>query len=96
MLKLPCAAAIVIASATAAQPIRVHGETPGHTCTAARTDRYLGRLGTRAMAVTIKRASNAAVLRWSPPHTMLTMDYRADRVTVWVDRRRRITRIACG
>jgi hypothetical protein len=42
------------------------------------------------------RASNAAVLRWSPPNTMLTMDYRQDRVTIWLDEANKITKIRCG
>jgi hypothetical protein len=44
----------------------------------------------------IKRTTNAAVLRWSPPGVMLTMDYRADRVTVWLDPANKITKIRCG
>ena len=96
MLEIAMSAAIALASAEASQPLPIHGETPGHTCSTARTGRYIDRLGSRATGAAIKRASNAAVLRWSPPHTMLTMDYRADRVTVWVNSRHRITKIACG
>jgi hypothetical protein len=96
MLRIALAAILATASAAGSQPIPVHGETPGHTCSTARTDRYLRRQGTRATGAAIKRASNAAVLRWSPPHTMLTMDYREDRVTVFVNARHRITKIRCG
>jgi hypothetical protein len=44
----------------------------------------------------IKRVSNAAVLRWAPPGVMLTMDFRSDRVTVWLDAANKITKLRCG
>jgi hypothetical protein len=44
----------------------------------------------------VKHASHAAVLRWAPPGVMLTMDYREDRVTVWLDPANTITQIKCG
>ena len=76
--------------------IPVRGETPGHTCSLAGTDRYIGKAGTSATGAAIKRASNAAVLRWAPPGYVLTMDYRVDRVTVYLGEDRRVTRISCG
>ena len=42
------------------------------------------------------RETHAAVLRWAPPGMMLPMDYRADRVTVWLDPSSKITQIKCG
>ena len=74
----------------------VHGETPGHTCTTDGTARFIGQLGTAAIGAEIKRSSHAAVLRWAPPGVMLTMDYRADRVTVHLAPDHKITEIACG
>jgi len=44
----------------------------------------------------IMHASHAAVLRWAPPGVMLTMDFREDRVTVWLDPAGKITQIRCG
>ena len=88
--------ALLIACSTApAEPV-VHGETPGHTCNAAGTDRFLGQAGTSESGAAIKRATRAAVLRWAPPGYMLTMDFRADRVTVKLDERYKITGINCG
>ena len=82
-------------STAPAQPI-VHGQTPGHTCKTEGTDQFIGRTRSNAVGAAIKRASNAAVLRWAPPGVMLTMDYRADRVTVWLDSADKITRLSCG
>jgi hypothetical protein len=74
----------------------VHGETPGHSCTADGTDRFIGQTRSDAVGARIKQVSRAAVLRWAPPGVMLTMDYRADRVTVWLDSSDSITKIRCG
>jgi len=83
-------------AACAAQQPPVHGVTPGHKCDAAGTETFIGKPGTSANGSAIKLATKAAVLRWAPPNTMLTMDYREDRVTVWVDEARKITKIRCG
>jgi hypothetical protein len=74
----------------------VHGVTPGHKCEEAGTDVFVGKAGTSQTGGAIKRVSHAAVLRWAPPGVMLTMDYREDRVTVWLDPSRKITKIRCG
>jgi hypothetical protein len=89
--------ALLAACASTAPPnsIPVHGVTPGHKCDAKATDGFIGRTGS-ANGAAIKRATKAAVLRWAPPNTMLTMDYREDRVTVWLDENKKITKVRCG
>jgi hypothetical protein len=57
---------------------------------------FIGQKKTRAIEAAVKRATHAAVLRWAPPGVMLTMDYREDRVTVWLDPADTITQIKCG
>ena len=79
-----------------AQPIPVRGETPGHRCTTAGTDKFIGRAGTPRTGRAIRRASRAAVLRWAPPGAVLTMDFRADRVTVYLGPDHKVTKIQCG
>ena len=83
-------------AACAAQQPPVHGVTPGHKCDAANTNQYVGQPGTADTGAAILRATKAAVLRWAPPNTMLTMDYREDRVTIWLDQANKITKIRCG
>jgi hypothetical protein len=78
------------------QPIPVHGVTPGHKCKAAGTDRFIGQPGTLETGAAIMRATKAAVLRWAPTGTMLTMDYSENRVTVRLGPDRRVTAINCG
>ena len=89
-------APMLVAACSTAPATPVHGVTPGHKCELAGTERFIGQEGTSATGGAIKRVSHAAVLRWSPPGVMLTMDYREDRVTVWLDSARKITRIKCG
>ena len=88
--------ALLAACSTAPAQTPVHGETPGHTCKTEGTDQFVGQTRSDAIAAEIKRVSNAAVLRWAPPGVMLTMDYRADRVTVWLDPANKITKLRCG
>jgi hypothetical protein len=91
------APALLSACSTApAAPVVVHGETPGHTCVEGAADSYVGKARSDATGKAIKAATRAAVLRWAPPGVMLTMDYRADRVTVWVGPDNIITKLRCG
>jgi hypothetical protein len=90
------APALLSACSTAPAAPVVHGETPGHVCQEAETDAFIGKVKTSDTGASIKRATNAAVLRWAPPGVMLTMDYRSDRVTVWLDPANKITKIHCG
>ena len=93
---LALAPLLLAACSTAPADPPVHGVTPGHKCEAEGTDQFVGQPGTSDTGAAIKRASHAAVLRWAPPGVMLTMDFREDRVTVWLDAANRITQIRCG
>ena len=80
----------------AESPTPVHGVTPGHKCSNEGMERFIGQPGTSETGAAILRATNAAVLRWAPPGYMLTMDYREDRVTVWLGPDYKVTKINCG
>ena len=93
--------ALLAACASAPPPaepaeIPVRGETPGHTCNAAGTDKFIGQPGTSETGAAILHATNAAALLWAPPGYMMTMEFRADRVTVYLGPDQKITRINCG
>ena len=92
----PPAGPVTGESAGPSDPTPVHGVTPGHKCIDQGTESFIGQVATDGTARAILKASNAAVLRWSPPNTMLTMDYREDRVTIWLDAAKKITKIRCG
>jgi hypothetical protein len=90
------APALLAACSTAPAATPVHGVTPGHKCESTGTDQFVGQSATSDAGAAIMRASRAAVLRWSPPGVMLTMDFREDRVTVWYGPDKIITKIRCG
>ena len=90
------AAVLMSACTTSTTDPVVHGDTPGHMCTTANTEQFIGREGTSETGAEIMKETHSAVLRWSPPGYMLTMDYRADRVTIWLGADRKITQIKCG
>lgn len=94
-------ALLIACSAAPAQPIVagqpiVHGDTPGHTCVTDRTQSFIGKPGTAGTGAAIKHVTRAAILRWAPPGYAVSMDFRADRVTIWLDDQRNITKISCG
>ncbi len=87
---------LLAACSTAPADPPIHGVTPGHKCRLEGTERFIGQPADSATGAAIRNVSRAAVLRWAPPGVMLTMDYREDRVTVWLDPARKVTQIKCG
>ena len=90
------AAAIVAGCSTAAVEPPVRGGTAGRTCSQNRAAAYVGQPATSEIGSAILSATNAAVLRWAPPGMMMTMEFRADRVTVHIGPDGRITKVSCG
>ena len=91
-------ALVLPACATAAsQPeIPVRGETPGFTCRNQGLARFVGRSATSELAIELRRASGAKIVRWVRPGSMITMEYRSDRLTVRVSARNRVIATNCG
>ena len=71
-------------------------ESVGHVCKAEGTGQFLGQAGTSETGAAILQATHSGTLRWAPPGYMLTMDFRADRVTVRLGPDYKITQISCG
>lgn len=59
-------------------------------------DRFLGRKVDQALGSELLKASGAKVLRWGPPGSAMTMDFRPDRLTVSYDETMAVTRASCG
>jgi hypothetical protein len=76
-----------------AYPVR--GDT-GHPCGTGKTRALIGRQRSPAVEREALRLSGAGIARWIPPGTMVTMDYRPDRLNLHVDRRGRILKVNCG
>ena len=77
------------------QPSAV-GETPGYTCKNEGLEAFVGREPSPEVEKEILAKSGAKTLRWVTPGMMVTMDFRADRVTAHVDSNARIERVRCG
>jgi len=82
-------------AAQSAQP-EPAGPAPAGACEAAPAQVHMGHRATAEIGADLLRLSGARVLRWVPPRTAVTMDYRADRLTVSYDDNQTITRISCG
>jgi hypothetical protein len=57
---------------------------------------FAGREVTGDVGAEILHASGARTLQWVQPGMMVTMEFRADRVRVWLAPGNRIERAACG
>lgn len=65
-------------------------------CDAEAATRMVGIKATQAVGERILRFTGARSLRWGPPNSAWTMDYREDRVNVRYDGNMMITAITCG
>lgn len=65
-------------------------------CDAGPAQTYVGQTVTSDLGAAILKATGARTLRWGPPRSAMTMDYRIDRVNVMYDDASRITDVTCG
>lgn len=59
-------------------------------------DRFVGQKASADVGAALLTASGAKTLRWGGPGIAMTMDYRADRLTVSYDDAMVITSARCG
>lgn len=72
-------------------------ETAGGSVCAAESAQYaIGQKTSVELGSKLVAQSGSATLRWLPPHSMATMDYRPDRLNVHYNDDMIITRINCG
>ena len=64
-------------------------------CRADPAQRLLGAKASADVGDQLLDLTGATTLRWVPPRTAVTMDFRADRLTVSYDDDMTITRISC-
>lgn len=75
-----------------AEPLR---PAPG-TCDAGAAQGFVGQKATTEAGASILAASRAKTLRWGPPRSAWTMDYREDRINVRYNDAMIITTVTCG
>jgi len=65
-------------------------------CNSDAVESYVGQTASSERGGAILKAAGARTLRWGPPRSAMTMDYRPDRVNVMYDDAYKITQITCG
>ncbi|GMN02164.1 I78 family peptidase inhibitor [Erythrobacter sp. MTPC3] len=92
-----CACAGVYADPEPAKPAPEPIERPVQgTCDASLVQQHIGETVTQELGRVIREKTGAQRLRWGPPNSAWTMDYREERVNVRYDAELKITAITCG
>jgi hypothetical protein len=86
---------------SACTPVEMRGETPAAppvaaACNADSLGDLVGKRASDARADVMQSRSGARTLRWIAPNTAVTMDFRPDRLNVYVDAKGRIERFTCA
>ena len=69
---------------------------PAGTCRSIDMAPFVGQVQSDALDQRLRAATGAKTVRWVAKGMMVTMDFREDRLTVYLDEARRIERAACG
>jgi hypothetical protein len=96
LLLAACSTAQAPAPAPPADSPPVHGTTPGHTCDHANIQQFVGQTRSDELEQRMLQVSGAATVRWVPQGTAVTMEFRSDRLTVFLDSNDRVERISCS
>lgn len=93
-------ATLAIAALSALSACATAGESvprpAGDTCRAAPGQAFVGRTASAAVGAEMLAATNARDIRWVPPGTMVTMDYKYGRLTVSYDDVLTIVSVSCS
>ena len=69
---------------------------PPRACKADRAQHFVGLRETPGLVNKVRRQTGAQSARRITPGGAVTMDYRLERVNVWIDGRGRVEKITCG
>ena len=72
-----------------------HRNKPKAECKAEAGQAFVGKRASGEVGAKLLEATKAHTLRWVPPRTAVTMDFRADRLTVSYDDDMVIERVSC-
>ena len=91
-LPIACAGALALAgcatAGAASQAAAIPPSAPGQP--------FVGQRATAEVGAAVLEATGSGHLRWGPPRSAMTMDFRANRVTVAYDDAMTVTRVSCG
>ena len=68
----------------------------GGECRDNNLSQFVGQPRSDALARQIQAQSGAAIFRWLPEGTMVTMEFNANRVNAHLDSANRVSRVVCG
>lgn len=89
---LPLAACTIAQSNATADTVPV----PPPVCRNESLAQFTGQPASAELGQRMLQASGARILRWVPKGAAVTMDYREDRITIYLDGSNRIERASCG
>jgi hypothetical protein len=84
------------AGAGGEEPVPEHGGTAGYRCEAGPAQGIVGQQGTQEAGARALRLSGARVIRWIRPDSIVTMDYRTDRLNIYLDAKGRVEQVSCN
>lgn len=91
----PLFALVMLAACGAAGPEPIPLAGQGRCSDVGLAD-FTGRKADAALGAEMMRLSGARILRWAPPRSAVTMDFREDRLTVGYDDGMVVTSAKCG
>ncbi|MEO5810309.1 MAG: I78 family peptidase inhibitor [Sphingomicrobium sp.] len=92
----PLAALAIAASLGACVAATPIAGGPRGVCTDSALGSYLGQPASQDLGARLLASSGARVLRWAGVGMMMTMEYRADRLTVHLGPTNLVTEARCG
>jgi len=91
---LPCLAAC--AAAQPGSPYPGGNSADSYVCRNTMLEQFKGRLASAELGNEIIRASGSKTLQWIPAGTMVTMEFRENRVRIYLDEQNKVSRASCG
>ena len=85
-----------VASNASEPAIPVRGDTGAGRCDPTNIQQFVGQEVTADLQAQMKSVSGAGTIRIVPPGTAITMEFSAERLTVYTDAANRVERISCS
>ena len=91
-------AAVATAACATAQPTAYPGGNSAdrYVCVNTMLAQFKGRPATAETGIEIVRSSGSKTLQWIPHGTMVTQEFRPDRVRIYLDAQNKVDRASCG
>lgn len=86
----------LLAACATIKPEKPMTKRDGGVCSDSALQRFVGQPATVEVGAAVLRSSGAKTLQWVGAGMMVTMDYREDRVRVYLDQANKVARVACG